>query len=220
MKTFIVIIGIISFSLISQAVLPSDYKGKPFEDSVYKAGPQTIPGRIQCACFDLGGEGIAYHSDGTNHGAHDLFLVERKRPHATPYIWNFRTNEEVSISFTSVEHKDHCIKEDPAPFNPETNQLYVGWTEDGQWLNYTVNVKKAGTYKVSVLYGNDPTTFNFLINHKPAGEFKLPVKTGSMHAWNLAEVGTIAFHETGLQLLTFQYNKGNNFAWFDFELVE
>lgn len=197
--------------------LPPDYTGKPFEDSNYKAGPQIIPGRIQCAYFDLGGEAVAYHSVGTNHGAHDLFLVERRRPQATRYIWEFRTNEEVSISFTSVEHKDHCLKQDPAQFDPEMNQLYVGWTKDGQWLNYTVNVKAAGAYKFGVLYANDPTTFSLLINRKPAGEYKLPLKTGSMHAWNLAEVGTITFEKTGLQLLTFQYNKGNNFALFEFE---
>lgn len=201
--------------------VPPNYQGKPFE-AVYRVGPQSLPGRIQCTCFDLGGEGIAYHSDGTNHGAHDQLrdLAEGKRPKATPYIWNFRTNEQVSISYTCGEHKDHCIKQDPAPFDPTTNQLYIGWTKDGQWLNYTVNVKEAGTYKVSVLYASDPTTFSFLINHEPACEFKLPLKTGSMHAWNQAEVGTITFPHTGLQLLTFQYNKGNNFACFDFDLVE
>jgi hypothetical protein len=40
-----------------------------------------------------------------------------------------------------------------------------------------------------------------------------------MHKWNKAEVGIIAFPEAGLQLLTLRYNKGNNFAYFDFELV-
>jgi hypothetical protein len=205
----------------SLSSVPPDYTGKPFEDSVYRAGPQAIPGRVQCAYFDLGGEGVAYHSDGTNHAFHDQMrdLGESRRPKATPYVWDFRTNEQVSISYTCVEHKDHCIKQDPAPFDPATNQLYVGWTKDGQWLNYTVNVKKAGTYKVSVLYANDPTTFGLLINHKPAGEFKLPLNTGGMHGWNLAEVGTITFENTGLQLLTFQYNKGNNFACINFELA-
>jgi hypothetical protein len=44
--------------------------------------------------------------------------------------------------------------------------------------------------------------------------------TGGMHTWNKAEVGTITFLETGLQLLTFNYGLGNNFAYFDFELDE
>jgi len=37
------------------------YRGKPFRDSIYHGGPQKIPGRVQCAYYDLGGEGVAYH---------------------------------------------------------------------------------------------------------------------------------------------------------------
>ncbi len=96
----------------------------------------------------------------------------------------------------------------------------MGWTKVGQWLNYTVNVRTAGTYKVTAVYACDPNAFHFSINHRPAGEFKLPVKTGAMHTWNRAEVGTIIFPDSGLQLLTFEYNAGNNFAYFDFDLIE
>ena len=49
------------------------YQGKPFQDSAYHGGPQTIPGRVQCAYYDFGGEGVAYHdSDATNHGSGGL----------------------------------------------------------------------------------------------------------------------------------------------------
>jgi len=48
----------------------SGYKGTPFHDSVYHGGPQKIPGGVQCAYYDLGGEGVAYHdSDTTNSGS-------------------------------------------------------------------------------------------------------------------------------------------------------
>ena len=65
-------------------------------------------------------------------------------------------------------------------------------------------------------YGNDANTVKFAINNQPACECQLPTKTGSMHTWNKAEIGTIAFTQAGLQLLTFHYNSGNNFAWFEF----
>ncbi len=61
----------------------------------------------------------------------------------------------------------------------------------------------------------NPVTFS--INNQPASECKLPLATGSMHIWNKAEIGTITFPEAGLQLLTFYYNQGNNFAYFEFE---
>ena len=39
-------------------------------------------------------------------------------------------------------------------------------------------------------------------------------------AGDVADIGTIELPEIGLQLLTFHYGKGNNFAWFEFEPVE
>jgi len=200
------------------AELPPSYKGMPFQDSVYTAVPQQIPGRVECAYYDLGGEGVAYHdTDATNHGSGELNLKpEHHRPHANSYIWGFRANEGVDISYTK----------DFADFNhtnfvaPATNQFYIGWTADGEWCNYTVNVKQAGTYRIAALYGNAANTISFSINNKPASECKLPLATGSMHKWNKAEIGTITFPEAGLQLLTFHYGKGNNFAYFEFEPTE
>ena len=59
--------------LKSYSALPPDYAGRPFEDLVYKDGPQVIPGRVECAYYDLGGEGVAYHdTDAINHGNGEL----------------------------------------------------------------------------------------------------------------------------------------------------
>jgi len=200
----------------SHAALPADYKGRPFADPIHTAGPTVIPGKLQCACFDLGGEGIAYHSDGTNHGSGELNLrPEHQRPHGTPYIWSFRANEGVSISYTK-DIADFAHKQ-PVPFVPETNQLYVGWTKDGQWLNYTVDVRKPGTFRIVAVYAGDATSVRFSVNHRPSSECKIPFKTGGMHTWNKAEIGAVTFSETGLQLLTFEFGRGNNFACFEFE---
>jgi hypothetical protein len=211
----LVTVAVLTLVMTSNAGMPSDYEGKPFQDSVYSSGPQSIPGRVECAYYDLGGEGVAYHdTDSTNHGSGELNLKpEHHRPHANPYIWGFRANESVDISYTK----------DFADFNhtnfvaPPTNQLYIGWTANDEWCNYTVDVKKAGAYRVIALYGNAANTIQFSINHQPASDCKLPLPTGSMHIWNKAEIGTITFPEAGLQLLTFHYNKGNNFAYFEFE---
>jgi hypothetical protein len=46
------------------------YKGKPYRDSRYHGGAQEIPGRVECAYYDLGGEGVAYHDlDARNNGS-------------------------------------------------------------------------------------------------------------------------------------------------------
>ena len=196
----------------------SDYKGKPYEDGNYKAGAQVIPGKIECAYYDLGGEGVAYHDFETlNRGAGELNQIpDHQRPHATAYQWNFRKEEAVDISYT----KDFAdFNHNENYFTPPVNQLYIGWTEDNEWVNYTVDVKTAGTYKIVALYANDANTIKFSINNKQEAECRLPLATGSMHKWNKAEIGTITFSEKGLQLLTFHYNKGNNFACFEFILM-
>jgi hypothetical protein len=82
---------------------------------------------------------------------------------------------------------DISYTKDFADFNhtnfvaPATNQLYIGWTADGEWCNYTVDVKQPGAYRVIALYGNAANTIRFSINHQPVGECKLPLATGSMH---------------------------------------
>ena len=206
--------------------MPPGYKGKPFKDQFHKLGPQVIPGTLQCALYDLGGEGIAYHdTDEVNQGAklnHTEFmrggakgvLTKHCRPGTSEYICYFRENEGVDISYT----KDFADFSHPNLVDPPKDQLYVGWEEEGEWTNYTVRVKTAGTYKVIALYGNADNTIKFDIDNKPASECKLPVNTGSPHKWNKAEIGEITFGKTGLQLLTLHYGKGNNLAYLEFVL--
>jgi hypothetical protein len=207
--------------MAARAAVPEDYKGRPFEDSVYQGGAQAIPGRVECAFYDLGGEGVAYHdSDPVNHGGGELnLLADHHRPAATAYQWEFRAKDGMDTSYT----KDFADFNHPNKVTPDVNQLYVGWTEDGEWCNYTVNVKKAGTYKITALYSYEMSKVTFDINGKPAAECKIPEDTGFWHNWNKAEIGTITFPEAGEQLLTFHIHKiekGNNFAYFDFEPVD
>jgi len=216
---FPVACAVLGLSLVSsRAELPADYGGKPFRDSEHMSGPQIIPGKLECACYDLGGEGVAYHdTDAVNHGSGELNLKpDHHRPHATPYVWSFRSSEGVDISYT----KDFADFNHTNLVTPSTNQLYIGWTADGEWCNYTVDVKAAGKYRIVALYGNEANPVGFSIDHQPAAQCKLPVATGSFHKWNKAEIGIITFAEPGLHLLTFYYGKGNNFAYFEFVPAE
>ncbi len=70
--------GLLSISATTLA--PTDgstflqhYTGKPFQDSHSRTVPQRVPGRVDCAASDVGGEGVAYHdSDAVNHGSGEL----------------------------------------------------------------------------------------------------------------------------------------------------
>jgi hypothetical protein len=143
-------------------------------------------------------------------------LSSHCRPGVPEYTCYFRENEGVDISYT----KDFADFKRPNLVDPPRNQLYIGWAEDGEWTNYTVNVKIAGTYKITALYENAANTLRFDIDGQPASECMFPVATGSMHIWNKAEIGEITFSRTGRHLLTLRYNKGNNLASFEFVLLK
>lgn len=202
----------------TQAAVPAGYQGKTFEDECHKTGMPNIPGIIQCAMYDLGGEGIAYHDTTPLNDGSGKYNVDpdQQRAHANPYIWGFRRKEGVDISYV----KDFLDLNHPNPVSPHINQLYIGWADKGEWTNYTVNVKVPGTYRIKVLYSYQPNEVSFDLNGKPASTCKLPVPTESWHFWNFAEIGSITFPEPGLQLLTFHYGGGNNFAYFEFEKVK
>jgi hypothetical protein len=105
------------------------YKGTPYQDSRYQRGEQKIPGRVQCAYYDLGGEGVAYHdTDSKNNGSGAL------NPADGTYLSQFRMDEGVDISYTKFYRQI-----DNNPYNlvqPPENQLYVGWTASGEWFRF------------------------------------------------------------------------------------
>src|SRR5580700_5082858 len=74
---------------------PPVYAGVPFHDSAYNGGPQRIPGRVQCAYFDLGGEGVAYHTKDTRNQGSGML-----NPANGSYLNEFRMNEAVGTSYT------------------------------------------------------------------------------------------------------------------------
>ena len=144
---FGIIIFSISFNGASQpAKKANSYKGKPYNDSHYTGGAQTIPGKLQCEFYDFGGEGIAFHdSDSVNSGS------GRLNPADGSYLHEFRINEAVDISYTKFQNPPI----DNTPYNfaeQQKDQLYVGWTKPGEWTKYTVNVKTAGTYQLGIMF--------------------------------------------------------------------
>src|SRR5580658_1001587 len=77
-----------------------EYKGAPYQDSRYQGGAQKIPGRVECAYYDIGGEGVAYHdSDAKNHGSGELNHADGT------YLNEFRIHEGVDTSYTKFQRK-------------------------------------------------------------------------------------------------------------------
>lgn len=197
--------------------MPADYKGKSFRDSIYQQGAQVIPGRVELAYYDLGGEGVAYHdTTPLNEGSVLNHTSKHWRPGISKRIAFFREQEGVDISFT----KDWADYNHPNKVDPPVNQLYIGWEDDGEWTNYTVDVKAPGKYRIITIYGYQDNQSTLWLNNQFACKLFLPDNTGNWHYWTQATIGEIVFTKVGLNLLTLKYNKGSNLAFLDFVLIE
>ncbi len=190
-------------------------KGRPWEDKM-----QSIPGRIECELYDKGGEGTAYHdADSANNGSGKL------NPANGNFLNEFRMHEGVDISYT----KSGAI--DNNPYNkimPESNQLYLGWTQPGEWINYTIKVKETGLYRIAAVYtSNAGGAIALDIDGRQTGG---PLKISSTydardtvawrqwHHWNKIDSLKVIKMKKGIHLLTLHITEqGNmNFDYLEF----
>ena len=202
------------------------YKGKPFQDGHYKTAPQPIPGRVDCAAYDLGGEGVAYHdSDAGNHGSGEL------NPADGTYLNEFRMHDGVDTSYTKFPTAPGKDAIDNSPYDmvtPPKDQLYVGWTEPVEWFNITIDVAKAGKYRAGLLYtSNRGGSIQLDVNgHAATGPLTIPttyndaepIAWRQWHHWNILRNAAVLDLPAGRNVLTVHILTGGNMnlAYFDF----
>jgi hypothetical protein len=90
-------------------------------DAPYGGTPAAVPGTVQAANYDTGGQGVAYNVTSVNGSA------------------NSYRSDGVDLEDTA----------DSLDTTAAGGAYDVGWTTSGQWFNYTVDVATAGTYGVS-----------------------------------------------------------------------
>jgi beta-glucosidase-like glycosyl hydrolase len=91
-------------------------------DQPFGGTPAPVPGTVQAANYDTGGQGVAYNVTAANGTA------------------NSYRSDGVDLEATA----------DTADTGPAGGAYDVGWTGTGQWFKYTVTVATAGTYTVSL----------------------------------------------------------------------
>ncbi|NDV82555.1 carbohydrate-binding protein [Bacteroides sp. 51] len=215
----LIIVGIaISFLGAALLITAQDkketYPGKPYRDARVSQTPQVIPGRLVCAYYDVGGEGIAYHdTSGVNEGSGKL------NPADGSYLNEFRMKEGVDISYT--KSWDFTAGNLVAP--ESLDMLYVGWTEPGEWLNYTIKVKKTGLYTVDFFYSAAvEASISLSVNGEDTtGSLVVPT-TENPHQWNRINNFTEIYFKKGNHILTLHTKEKGlmNYMWFSFTLKQ
>ena len=203
------------------------YKGTPYTDTRHTGGAQKVPGRVEPAYYELGGEGIAYHdTDPVNHGSGQL------NPANGSYLNEFRMNEGVDTSYTKFNRPGDRI--DDNPYNvvaPPADQLYVGWTVPGEWFKMTIDVAHAGLYSISLQYtAHNDGSLALDVNGVPqsvtipvASTFNAaePVAWRQWHHWNYGTNLATLRLPAGRNVLTIHIAAGGqmNLAYLDFREV-
>ena len=95
--------------------------GPPGGDAPFGGTPAPVPGTVQAANYDTGGQGVAYNVTSANGTA------------------NSYRSDGVDLETTA----------DTQDTSAPGGAYDMGWTNPGQWFKYTVTVATAGTYTVS-----------------------------------------------------------------------
>ncbi|MGD0561083.1 MAG: carbohydrate-binding protein, partial [Streptosporangiaceae bacterium] len=113
--------------VVLSAPTPTDWWSMEYFD-VYSASdepfggtPAVVPGTVQAANYDTGGQDVAYNVTSVNGSAN-----------------GYRSD--------GVDLEDTADTQDTSAAGGAYD---MGWTTAGQWFNYTVDVATAGTYTVS-----------------------------------------------------------------------
>lgn len=140
-------------------VLLGGFEPEPQEVSGPYLAAQEIPGMLEIGYYDKGGEGVAYHDENTT--ADDAFEWKDEVYCNAAVAWADKTNPEWKVS--DMHRTDECVDVTNcnilgiADGDWETKSWNVGCVEPGEWINYTVEVKEPGYYKV---IGATTTTTN------------------------------------------------------------
>jgi hypothetical protein len=158
-----------------------DSDNVPFKD-------HTIPGTIDVVDYDIGNNGVSYYdTDYKRVNGDDI-------QNAGNNGWNYR-NDGVDIETSEVND---------IPYN-------IGWTEDGEWMEYTVEVT-AGTYNIRAIVAsaNAGGRLQIQIDGFPRGDIADIPNTGGYQNWGQVSLGSDEFtegtHVLKVKILTGGFN--------------
>ncbi|HEX4085676.1 MAG TPA: hypothetical protein VHY22_12240 [Chthoniobacteraceae bacterium] len=156
-------------SLSHPCLAADSYKGRPYGEK-----PLAIPGTIEARYYDVAPgnvNGIAYNRKGT----------ARSGPERT-------TGDCIGLGRIDSSH----VSVDGQKETP--GGIYVGWTDVGDWWNYTVQVGQDGTYNVGAKLAAGARGAKLSVTFLPLNPPGAPITTGPV------EIPTTAGRQPGVEV--------------------
>lgn len=151
--------------------------------------------KIKAVDYDLGREGYAYRDKDTARYQY----AAPAAPSAGNRGWSYR-NDGVDIQQKNPD--------------PGYNVFNI---EDGEWLQYTLNVAEKGRYTIGLTVSADSTgAFSLLCNGKPVAQNIAISSTGGLSTYREIEVKNIALSKGPVQLRVVADKGGFNFSELSF----
>src|SRR5580698_10058287 len=185
--------GVAVAVLAAMAVVGGGVQHAAAAGAPYGGTAAAVPGTIEAANYDTGGQGVAYNVTSTNGSA------------------NSYRSDGIDLEATADTQDNTGAGADD-----------IGWTTAGQWFNYTVNVATAGTYtvafRVSSPYGiADALHIDNAAGTNLTGSVTIP-NTGGYQTWTTVDASVTL--PAGQQTLTVdQDSNGWNFHYMAFTLT-
>ena len=155
----------------------------------------SLPGRLTASNYDEGLEGYAY-----NDAAYQNTQYGSTVGSSTNWNqgWYYR-NDGVDLQYSTAE-----------------NAPTIGWTENGDWMQYTVNITTTGSYAVKVRVAGNGGTLSLSSDGTTLINSAAIASTGGWDTWQTFTLGNVNL-TAGAHKLRFTINTaGYNLSYFDF----
>lgn len=167
-------------------------------------GANLVPGVIHASEYDLGRHNYAYFENNTS----DNQVIENVGGQNTVYNsgWAGR-NDAVDIEKTS------------GVADSKSNGYNIGWTNTGEWVQYTVFAQTAGIYNVALRHASTQSSVVSLRDRNNLVKIeKQLASTSGWQNWQITNMGNLEM-EQGWNTLRLFFNNGGvnvNYLTFDF----
>lgn len=161
-----------------------------------------VPGVVHLSDFDLGRIGKAYHDldSGTFHVSNGGTYT------AWNQGWSYR-NDAVDIELANDADEN-------------SNDYNIGWTQTGEWMQYTLDVDSSAAYNITLRYATSASTskIKLLANGSAITSDVSLASTGGMKTWGNKILSDVVLYKGSNKLRFHFVTGGANVGFLKFEL--